>query len=407
MSSLFRPSRIDRLSLPEHASQLGTSTRAAEAAIEAAAAPPGTIDLTGADTHRFPPPDWANETVVEAASGKGITYTPARGDVGVRETLAGSLDGLFGWSVDPARHLILTPGTQAGLFIGIGSLVEPGDTVVLPDPDYLLTERICRFFGAEVERVPLEVGLHGEAVIDVERLEDVFAQIKPRLFILTNPNNPTGAVYEPETIAAIAAAAMKHGVFALSDELYTRLVYDGRPATHLRDAASGMEEMSLTLVGPSKTESLSGFRVGAAVGPQALIDRMADVLYVSAMRCPAYAQHLLARWIRDDGPYVSARVAEYQDLRDLTVKQLESIHGVTVRTPGGSSYVFPEFVDLAVDDVEFCSRLKRNGAVISPGFQFGPLGQRHVRICFGQETSNLVRALDIIEQTVRSSRSVA
>lgn len=402
MNPLFLPSRVERLSLPEHASELGMPTRAAEAAIEAAVAPPGTIDLTGADTHRFPPPAWANDTFVEAASGKGITYTPARGDGGVRQALAASLDGLFGWSVDATRELILTPGTQAGLFIGIGSLVEPGDTVVVPDPDYLLTERICRFFGAKVERIPLEVGSNGEALIDVERIEDVFGRLKPRLFVFTNPNNPTGAVYDSETITSLADAAMSNGVFVLADELYTRLVYDDRSATHIREAVAGMQDLTLTLVGPSKTESLSGFRVGAAVGPSALIDRMSDVLYVSAMRCPAYAQHLLARWIRDDESYVRARVTEYQDLRDLAVKQLRSIPGVAVRSPGGSSYVFPEFRELTVDDVEFCSTLRRNGVVISPGFQFGPSGSGHVRICFGQETENLVRALGVIEETVRS-----
>lgn len=402
MDSLFLPSRIERLSLPEHGSELGMSTRAAEAAIEAVPAPSGTIDLTGADTHRFPPPIWANDTFLEAASGKGATYTPARGDAGVRGALARSLNTLFKWSVDPAHELILTPGTQAGLFIGIGSLVEPGDTVVVPDPDYLLTERICRFFGAKVERVPLTLGLNGEAIVDVEHIEALFARVRPRLFVFTNPNNPTGAVYEKEVTARIASAATKYGVFVLADELYSRLVYDGRQASHIRNAIPGMEDNSLTLVGPSKTESLSGFRIGAAVGPRTLIDRMSDVLYASAMRCPAYAQHLLARWIADDESYVRTRVDEYRELRDLAVKQLDSIPGVTVRVPGGTSYVFPYFSNLMADDVALCSALKRNGIVISPGFQFGPAARMHVRICFAQETSNLAKALSIIEDTVRS-----
>ena len=402
MGSLFAPSQIDRLMLPEHARELGTGTRAAEAAIEAVAAPPGTLDVTGADTHRFPPPEWAIETFVEAASGKGATYTPARGDAGVREKLAASLGTAFGWQIDPAHELILTPGTQAALFIGIASLVESGDTVVLPDPDYMLTERICRFFNADVVRVPLGLSKSGEAVLDVARLDEVFARTKPRLFVFTNPNNPTGAVYDQRLVADIAEVADKHGVFVLADELYNRLVFDGRQATHIRDAIPGMADHVLTLVGPSKTESLSGFRVGAAAGPRALIDRMSDLLYSSAMRCPAYAQHLLARWISDDEEYVQKRIVEYQGLRDSAVERLNSMSGVSVESPGGTSYVFPEFHGIDVSDVELCSALRANGLIVSPGFQFGPNAQGHVRICFAQEESNLQRALDIVETTVRS-----
>jgi aspartate/methionine/tyrosine aminotransferase len=161
-----------------------------------------------------------------------------------------------------------------------------------------------------------------------------------------------------------------------------------------------MQDRTLTLLGPSKTESMSGYRIGAAVGPAALIDRMADLLYVSAIRCPAYAQHLLARWIADDEDYVAARIVEYQELRDLAVRRLELMPGVDVRTPGGTSYVFPAFPGLDADDVMLASELKRNGLIISPGFQFGLGAQRHIRICFAQETDNLVRALDIVEKTV-------
>jgi aspartate/methionine/tyrosine aminotransferase len=132
---------------------------------------------------------------------------------------------------------------------------------------------------------------------------------------------------------------------------------------------------------------------------------MADLLYVSAIRCPAYAQHLLARWIADDADYVETRIKEYQELRDLAVERLRAMPGVEVEVPGGTSYVFPSFPGLDVDDVELCSALKRNGIIVSPGFQFGLGSQGHVRICFAQERDNLIRALDVLDRTVASLRS--
>lgn len=392
MSNTHVPQRYTSLELPEHAGILGMSVRAAERVIEEARPGQGLLDLTGADTHCFPPPDWVLSDFAEAASGGGPTYTPARGDGAVREAVAANLTRFLAVPVDPERRLILTPGTQAALFTAISALVEPGDLVVLPDPDYMLTERICRFFGATVERVSLTLTDDGYADLDLDRLEELMRR-RPRMFVFSNPNNPSGAVYSPGLIKQIAELAETYGVFVLADELYSRLVYDGRTATHIVDDER-VRDSSLTLLGPSKTESLSGYRVGTAVGPDWMIDRMSDVLYVSAIRCPAYAQHTLKRWMSEDLDFVARRVAVYQELRDAAVSGLNSIPGITVPTPGGTSYVFPSFRELGVSDVEFCRLLKEEaGLVVNPGFQFGMNSSGHIRICFAQDPAALNDAL--------------
>jgi aspartate/methionine/tyrosine aminotransferase len=147
-----------------------------------------------------------------------------------------------------------------------------------------------------------------------------------------------------------------------------------------------MWERTLTTFGPSKSESLSGYRIGAAIGNPELITRMEDVMGIASLRAPAYAQHVMSRWIRDDDDYVRSRTVEYQALRDRTVVALSAMAGIDVRISGGSAYLFPSFAGLRATDQEIALALKRDaGLVVNPGYQFGGGGDRHFRICFAQD----------------------
>jgi aspartate/methionine/tyrosine aminotransferase len=381
VSELYRPtSRLRRLDVPERAATEGSSLRELERELERTPAGPDFLDITYADTHRFPPDSWVLDEFVKAASGAGMTYTPYRGDAGVRRAVADHVGAFLGAELDPDSEIILTPGTQAGLYTALSATVEPGDTVVLPDPDYITSERSVRYLGAEVHPVPL-LWPAGEAPrLDLDALAAGLRK-DPKLVMLSHPNNPTGAVFEPSHVAEIAALVADTGALLLVDQLYSRLVYDGKPFAHML-AEPGM----ITTLGPSKTESLSGYRIGMAVAPPEIVDRMEDVMSVAALRCPAYAQHVLARWLDDDAGYVAKRVGEYQSLRDVSVAALEAVPGVDVRPAGGSAYLFPEFPGIDATDQEVAIALKRDaGLVVNPGYQFGPRGRKHFRICFAQD----------------------
>jgi aspartate/methionine/tyrosine aminotransferase len=224
----------------------------------------------------------------------------------------------------------------------------------------------------------------------------------PRLIMLSNPNNPTGAVYRRETIELVAEAALRAGAYVLVDELYARLVYDGRVIDHLI-ALDGMRERCVTLLGPSKTESMSGYRVGTAVGPSAIIEAMEDLLSVSALRAPAYAQRAMNSWLREDQDFVAERVREYQRLRDLTVAALRRINGVSVQAAGGTAYLFPRVGDGLVGDQRIAEALMNEaGVIINPGYQFGAAGQGHFRLCFAQDEAAWLPALDRIGAALRA-----
>ena len=188
------PSRIRNLALPERTSSLGMSVRAAERELDEVTYKGRLMDITYADTHRFPPPSWVLPDFTAAASGGGMTYTPYRGDPTVRSAVAESVSAFLGVEVDPDTELILTPGSQAALFLGLSAVVEAGDVVALADPDYISDERIIRFLGAHVTPVPLAWDVTDrEPGLDLDVLETAFNAGATTL-LFSNPNNPTGAV---------------------------------------------------------------------------------------------------------------------------------------------------------------------------------------------------------------------
>lgn len=389
-------SRIHDLQLPAYQSLIGTSVGAGERALEQLTkdAPGPLLNLTYADTHRFPAPPWAIEAMVRAAGGAGPSYTAYRGEADVRTAVAASLSVFLGFDVDPETELILTPGTQAGLFTALTALVDTGDHVVLPDPDYLSSERLVGLAQGRVTRVPFTDG-----ELDLDELASL-AGDGTRMLLFSNPNNPIGAVHGRVTLDAIAALARDRDLVVIADELYSRLVYDDREFVHLA-ALEGMRERTVTLLGPSKTESMSGFRLGVAVGPAPIISAMEDVLGLTVLRAPAYAQWALLPWLRDDGPFVEHRIREYEALRDRTVETFADLEFAELRVPEGTAYAFPSVAALGRSDTEIAAALVRDaGVIVNPGFQFGRRGVGSFRICFAQDEAVWEDALARIAETL-------
>jgi aspartate/methionine/tyrosine aminotransferase len=384
--------RIDRLQLPEREAQIGMSVGAAERDLLTWPTGADVLNATHADTHRFPPPPWALEDFVASASGAGKSYTAFRGDAPILEAVAPNVSRLLGVDVDPRREFAITPGSQAALFAALAALIEPGDRVVLVDPDYLSSERMVRFVGGELDHVPL-VWDGGSPSIDLDALREALAR-DPRLVLFSHPNNPTGAVYSPELIAEVAELLRNSDAWILVDELYARLVYDGRPFAHLI-AERGMKERCVTTLGPSKTESMSGYRLGVVVAPETVIDAIEDVIAITAIRAPAYAQRVLIRWLADDEEFLRRRIADYQALRDMTVERLNALDGVRVELPGGTAYAFVDVSSLGLSDQDIARRLLATAeVVVNPGYQFGPRGIGSFRLCFAQEEERWSTALD-------------
>ena len=175
------------------------------------------------------------------------------------EHVASSLSAFTGVQINPDENLILTPGTQGALFLAAGSNILPGDKVAIVEPDYFANRKMVEFFHGVLVPVPMHYENRTDrAGIDLEILEKVFID-GVKLFIFSNPNNPVGCIYSYEEICEIASLAKKYNVTLIVDELYSRQIYPGITYTHLC-AQKEIPENLVTIMGPSKTESLSGYR---------------------------------------------------------------------------------------------------------------------------------------------------
>jgi aspartate/methionine/tyrosine aminotransferase len=389
------PAALAAAALEEYAADYGASVYDLDRELGQVAGPPGTIDLTHGDTRAFLPPTYAVADLETAVRVNDEAYTAYRGSESLRLALAPRLARLLERDVDPARELIITPGTQGGLFAALSSLVGPGDVVALPDPDYFMSERIVAYLGARAVRLPLTVAHDGRLSVETSALSNAG---EATLLLFSHPNNPTGGVYDDATLRAFAEFAVAGDRFAIVDQLYCRQLFSGAAFQHLT-AFPGMAERSVTLVGPSKTESMSGFRVGAAVGPAAVVDSMERVLAMASLRAAGYAQQTLRHWLDSDGEWIAQRAADHQRLRDELLSWLRAVEGVAVPSPLGSSYVFVDAGQTAWANAHPTPRgnalaiaLKSAGVLINPGYQFGLGAPLSFRINFSQDRARLAEA---------------
>jgi aspartate/methionine/tyrosine aminotransferase len=417
-----QPASLRAAALEDYATGYGGSVLELDRAVAAAPGPADLIDLTHGDTRAFLPPPSAAADLVAAVRDNDEAYTAYRGSDSLRRQLAPRLAALLGRPVDPAAELIITPGTQGGLFAALSSLIGPGDVVALPDPDYFMSERIVAYLGARAVRLALDVAPEGCLRLSERTLAQA---ADARLLLCSHPNNPTGGVYAPDTVAALAEWVADGDRLCIVDQLYCRQLFEGAEFTHL-GALPGMAQRTVTLVGPSKTESMSGYRVGVAVAPGPVIDTMERVLAMASLRTTAYAQQVLRHWLDDDGDWIARRTAEHQALRDPLVALLRGIPGVTVASPLGSSYVFPDVAGTAWASARGLSSgsangsgesdgrasvrgdalaiaLKAAGVLISPGYQFGTGAATRFRINFSQDAERLWEACARIERVLRTA----
>ena len=192
--------------------------------------PADLIDLTHGDTRAFVPPAAAAADFAAAVAENTEAYTAYRGSASLRSVVAPRLARLLGRPVDGASQVIVTPGTQGGLFTALSALISPGDIVALPDPEYFMSERIIAYLGGKAVRLPLSQDSRGLLSISPDALA---AAAGADLLVLSHPNNPTGGVYTAETVHALAEMVTASDMLAVVDQLYCRLIFAGTEYLHL------------------------------------------------------------------------------------------------------------------------------------------------------------------------------
>ncbi|WP_246249228.1 pyridoxal phosphate-dependent aminotransferase [Chelativorans alearense] len=365
------------------------------------------VDFSHGDVDAHEPTPGAFEAFAAGVQAGGVqAYTEYRGAAAIREPLAERLAEFTGAPVDAAEDLIVTPGTQGALFLAVAATVAAGDKVAIVQPDYFANRKLVEFL--EGEMLPVQMNYaetETGAGLDLNQLEKAF-RAGARVFLFSNPNNPCGVVYSPREIADIADLATRFGATIIVDQLYSRLRYEGSTYTHLRAQPAIPADNVVTIMGPSKTESLSGYRLGVAFGAPAVIERMEKLQAIVSLRAAGYSQAALKTWFNEPEGWLDARIAAHQAIRDELVALFRSIGGCTVRQPGAGSYLFPRLPELTIPPANLVKALREQaGVTVTPGTEFSPHTARSVRLNFSQDHAASVSAVERLAALVERYRA--
>ena len=350
---------------------------------------PGTpVDFSHGDVDAHKPiPGSLERFIYGYVNGGGHqAYTEYRGKGDIREYLAAKLAKFSGAPVDSASEIILTPGTQGALFLAIGAMVGQGDKVAIIEPDYFANRKLVEFFDGELVNIPIHwCETKQYSGLDLAALEKAF-QDGVKVFLYSNPNNPTGVIYSPQEVAAIGRLAKKYNVAVIADELYSRqILSDDLTYTHLR-ALPERPETLVTIIGPSKTESLSGFRLGVAYGSSNIIARMEKLQAIVSLRAAGYCQTAFWGWFSEPKDWMKDRIQDHRTIRDDLLSVISQYPGCWARPTEGGSYLFMRLPELQVTLPQFVKICRSQaGVIVTPGTEFGHGLDNYVRLNFSQD----------------------
>ena len=328
-----------------------------------------------------------------AAIKSGFTgYAPTPGYPEVRRAIAeyASAQKNIGTSAD---EVVVVPGGKPVIFFTALMLIEPGDEVIYPNPSFPIYESCVKYMGGIPVPIPLrpDDGFR----LDLDAFEKSVTD-KTKLVILNNPANPTGGVYTDGDIHKIAEI-LRHrpGAFVLSDEIYDRLVYDGKVTSIA--SIPHMKDRTIILDGFSKTYSMTGWRLGYGIMHRELAAHM-ELLAVNSFSCvAAFSQIAAAEALRGSQDSVEEMRASFRERRDYLVGALNSIGGVKCNLPRGAFYVFPDISSFGLTSEEFAGRLlEEAGVAASSGSSFGSFGEGFIRLSYANSLENIKIAVDRI-----------
>ncbi len=335
-----------------------------------------------------------------AAIAEGKTrYTQPAGIPTLRQAIAEDVSRRRGISVHPAQ-VVIGPGAKPGLFFSTLALVEPGDEVIYPDPGFPTYEAMIRVAGGTPVPVPLmETNQFSyDLSVFTERLSP-----RTKLVILNSPANPTGGVMPMADLETIAAAAIENDFWVLSDEIYSRMSYSGSVPSII--SFPHMPQRTILVDGFSKTYAMTGWRLGYAVMPEALAQRV-ELLLTHSVGCTAtFTQVAGVEAILGDQSQVDAVVEDYRQRRDRMVAGLNTIPGVSCQLPEGAFYAFPNVKSIGLSSKDIAARLlDEQGVALLAGSDFGPGGEGYLRLCYATSADIIDRALEKMETFFKSAR---
>jgi aspartate aminotransferase len=341
--------------------------------------------------------------VVEAgvdALRKGWThYGPSAGLPELRQALAEYVSRTRAVKVT-SDEVVVVPGGKPIIFFVILSLIDEGDEVIYPNPGFPIYESMINYVGGRA--IPIQLREERDFSLDVTELASLITD-HTKLIILNSPQNPTGGVLERRDIEQIAKAIGDRNILVLSDEIYSRLLFDGAQHFSIM-SVPGMQERTILLDGFSKTYAMTGWRMGYGVMRPDLATHITRLMTNSNSCTASFTQVAGIEAIRGDQSSVDRMRDEFQRRRDVFVAGLNKIKGFSCRMPKGAFYVFPNITKTGWKSKPLADALlEQAGVAALSGTSFGAFGEGYLRFSVANSLENLKQALDRLDQWTKQS----
>ncbi|OGG16602.1 hypothetical protein A3D78_00220 [Candidatus Gottesmanbacteria bacterium RIFCSPHIGHO2_02_FULL_39_14] len=337
----------------------------------------------------FPTPVNISQEAIRAIK-KGLTkYTPPLGIMPLRKRIAQEIIHSRGLDISE-KQIAVTPSGKTALFVAMAALLEKGDEVIYPNPGFPSYETLARFFGCKLRPVPLLE--KNNFSFDMKIFTTLFSK-RTKVIILNSPGNPTGGVMSQDDLAVIAEAVKNSNCWVITDEMYSRIIYDNLnyPSFY---SYKHLNNRIILVDGFSKTFSMTGWRIGYLSVPKEIIDKI-DYLLTHLVGCTAtFIQYAALAGLEGKKTELNKMIAEFQKRRNFIVKRLNQIDGIICQKPQGAFYVFPNIKYFGKSSKFLADYLLRTaGVALLDGTSFGKFGEGYLRISYATNMDNLNEGL--------------
>jgi aspartate aminotransferase len=341
----------------------------------------------------FDTPSNVVEAAVDALHKGWTHYGPSAGLPDLRQTIADYVSRTRGVKVVP-EEVVVVPGGKPIIFYAMLALIDEGDEVIYPNPGFPIYESMIHYVGGKA--VPIALREDRDFSLDVAELEPLITD-RTKLIILNSPHNPTGGVMPRKDVEQVARMIGDRNILVLSDEIYSRLLFDGEHFSIM--SVPGMQERTILLDGFSKTYAMTGWRMGYGVMRADLAAQMTRLMTNSNSCTASFTQMAGIEALRGDQTSVDHMCAEFKRRRDVVVAGLNKIKGFSCRMPHGAFYVFPNVTRTGWKSKPLADALlDQAGVAALSGTAFGAFGEGYLRFSIANSMENLEQALDRVGQ---------
>ena len=349
----------------------------------------------------FPTPEPIKAATMQAIADNYSHYASNRGLPALRKILAKKIQGDTGLAYDPETEILITSSGAEALNNSILTFVNPGDEVIIPTPAFVSYKNLVKFAGGTFVDIPLRADNGFQ--LDADESEAHITS-KTKMIILNNPNNPSGAVYSREVLERVAALAVKYDLLVLSDEMYSRLVYDGAEFISMA-ALPGMRERTIVVSGFSKSYAMTGWRLGYIATAKELAGPILKVHQYSTTCSPTFIQQGLVNSLElpETEEAVKEMLAAFARRREMIVKGLQAIPNITPVVPKGAFYVMVDVSATGKSGMEFAQELLEEHSVATvPAVGLGDSCGDYIRISYAASDEDIQEGLRRMEAFVKA-----